>query len=102
MSGGGEGVLSRAHPVLPYVMETKATVTEPVVNVNWFEANAFCEWLYSKLARRISLPTEAQWEKAARGIDRRQFAWGDEFDARFCLMADAGMHRPTPSVAFQG
>jgi len=53
----------------------------PAVNVSWHDATAYCEWLTSKLKDRgweIQLPTEAQWEKAARGTDGRIYPWGDE------------------------
>jgi len=50
----------------------------PVSNVNWHEALAYCAWLSEKINRSISLPSEAEWEKAARGDqDQRHFPWGD-------------------------
>ncbi|MEN8152440.1 MAG: formylglycine-generating enzyme family protein [Acidobacteriota bacterium] len=50
----------------------------PVVNINRNDANAYCDWLSQKLGRNIHLPTEAQWEKAARGTDKRTYPWGDQ------------------------
>jgi formylglycine-generating enzyme required for sulfatase activity len=50
----------------------------PVVMVTWYEAVAFCNWLGRKLGRPVSLPSEAQWERAARHTDGRRYPWGDE------------------------
>ena len=50
----------------------------PVINVSWNDAVAFCNWLSEKTGKTIKLPTEAQWEKAARGTDQRMFPWGNE------------------------
>jgi len=48
----------------------------PVINIDWGDANSFCEWLSQKTTKLIHLPTEAQWEKAARGTDQRRYPWG--------------------------
>jgi formylglycine-generating enzyme required for sulfatase activity len=51
--------------------------SQPVINVSWNDAKAFCDWLSQKTGANIHLPTEAQWEKAARGTDQRRYPWGD-------------------------
>jgi formylglycine-generating enzyme required for sulfatase activity len=50
----------------------------PVVNVSWDEANAFCRWASGVTQTSIRLPTEAEWEKAARGIEGKIWPWGNE------------------------
>ena len=57
---------------------------QPVVGVSWYEAVAYCNWLASRTGKPYRLPTEAEWEKAARGTDRRRYPWGNQWDARNC------------------
>ncbi|MBS1872358.1 MAG: SUMF1/EgtB/PvdO family nonheme iron enzyme [Acidobacteria bacterium] len=55
----------------------------PRETVSWWQAMAFCAWLGHKLRRDIALPTEWQWERAARGVDGRIYPWGDEYRTGF-------------------
>jgi len=61
---------------------------QPVVGVNWFEANLYCRWLSEDRGSVHRLPTEAEWEKAARGGQVARYPWGD------CRPARASFDRP--------
>ncbi len=61
----------------------------PVVNVSWNDANEYCKWLSEQTKKQYRLPTEAEWEKAARGEDGRVYPWGDEFDPKKANSSEA-------------
>ncbi len=52
---------------------------QPVTSVSWFDATAYCEWLSEKSGKPYRLPSEAEWERAARGgIEGKLYTWGDD------------------------
>jgi formylglycine-generating enzyme required for sulfatase activity len=52
---------------------------QPVTAVSWFEATAYCDWLSETTGSHYRLPTEAEWERAARGgVEGKLFPWGDD------------------------
>jgi hypothetical protein len=68
----------------------------PRVNVCWYEAMAFCQWLSDKTGSKVTLPTEYQWQRAAQGDDGRRFPWGNKFEKAYCNTSEAGLKSTTP------
>jgi eukaryotic-like serine/threonine-protein kinase len=69
---------------------------QPVVDVSWDDAVAFCQWASQVTGRKIRLPSEAQWEKAARGTDGRLFPWGNDEPNAYRLNYDMNIKDTTP------
>jgi formylglycine-generating enzyme required for sulfatase activity len=79
-----------------------ACVDHPVVGINWREASTYITWLAGHTGHPWRLPTEAEWEKAARGTDGRIYPWGDFFDVSRAD-TDNGTERTTaPIGSFPG
>jgi len=72
----------------------------PRENVNWYDAVAFCRWLSAKSGFQISLPTEEEWEVAARGIDGRIFAYGNIINPEITNIASTGLNHTSPVGCF--
>ena len=72
----------------------------PVVYVSWEDTIAYCKWLSGKTGKVYRLPTEAEWEKAARGEDGRIWSWGNDFGDKNANTAEAKIGDTTPVGQF--
>ncbi len=75
---------------------------QPVVGLTIYEAQAYCTWLSAQTDRNFSLPTEHEWEAAARGLEARKYAYGPEFDPLRCNTFEAHLRRPSPVGIYPG
>ena len=77
----------------------------PVVGMTWYDAEAYCHWLNERLdllPGTIRLPTEAEWEWAARGPEGRRYPWGDPWETWRCNSVESGINRTSAAGCFPG
>jgi len=74
-------------------------LAQPVVGVNWYEAMAYAAWLTQATGASYRLPTEAEWEWAARRNIRR-FAWNGDWDAARCNSSESRLGQPSPAGVY--
>ncbi len=73
----------------------------PVAGVSWHEAVRYCEWLSDQTSRRFRLPTEAEWECAARGgLEQKLFPWGDDPPQSLLDYATRWQNGPEPVAQY--
>jgi formylglycine-generating enzyme required for sulfatase activity len=77
-------------------------LAQPVVGICWFEARAYCAWLSAQTGEPFRLPTEAEWEAAARDLQGHRYAFGNDFDAARCNVFETHIRRTTPIGVFPG
>lgn len=68
----------------------------PVSHVSWSDAVTFCQWIGKVSRLDMRLPTEAEWEKAARGMDGRIYPWGDVWDTSLANTEEGALRETTP------
>lgn len=74
--------------------------TQPVVGISWFEALAYCTWLSAQTGAMFDLPTEVEWEAAARGANGRIYAFGNTFAPAQCNTFETHIRGTTPVGVF--
>ncbi|MEV4166414.1 formylglycine-generating enzyme family protein [Nonomuraea dietziae] len=79
----------------------KAPVDHPIIGVAWQEATDYCRWLGERLGGfDVRLPTEDEWERAARGDGDREFPWGNEYRTGLANLVDLGIGTTTSVGSF--
>jgi formylglycine-generating enzyme required for sulfatase activity len=73
---------------------------QPVVGVSWYEARAYCKWLSEATGEEYRLPTEVEYEAAARGKNGRKYSYGRKFDKSRCNTFEGRIRQTTPVGIF--
>lgn len=89
----------------PFARDTRRPVPHdpadhPVSGVSWQDATAYAAWLAARTGLPVRLPTEDEWERAARGDDDREFPWGNDYRPGLANLVDAGVGATTPVGSF--
>jgi len=83
--------------------------SQPVVGITWFEARAYCKWLSTIAGRNYRLPSEVEWEAAARGLpdksllgqkNARKYPWGNDWDKEKANSIEGRVLKPSPVGAY--
>jgi formylglycine-generating enzyme required for sulfatase activity len=72
----------------------------PVADVSLFDAKEYCQWLSQVTGKDYRLPSEAEWEKGARGTDGRIYPWGSQWDFTRCNSSEGGVRQTTLVQAY--
>ena len=95
-------IVGRDARILPALWTNDAfnKLSQPVVGVSWFEARAYCMWLSAQTRRIYRLPTEIEFEAAARGIEGRAYPYGEIFDVHRTNTRESHINRVSPIGVF--
>jgi hypothetical protein len=74
----------------------RVAIRLPIDGIRWAHAQAFCQWMAEESALSIRLPTEDEWERAARGDGSREYPWGEDFETRRANLAELGLGHALP------
>lgn len=88
---------NRSNGLLPSHFKGK---NNPRETVNWYEAIAFCNWLGSRIGCVVTLPSVAQWRRAAVGDEDTLYPWGNEFSPELCNSKETNLRMTTPVTRY--